>query len=464
MSKSKIVNSTYKSIAKNYLASGFGLGITFLNQIAMVPLFILFWGVEQYADWILITAFSSFFTMTDVGLNSVTQNEFVIKYHRQEYDICSKLLLNMFLLIAAVGFAIVCMAVIFSCFFGFDRLLNVSVFSGFQTSYVFVALLLQVFMKMYGGVYNGIYRAVSQTARCIMIENIVRFCEILILFVGIWLKLPIILIISVYVIPVMGSIVFRHFDSRKWFRPRFSTRHFDFPLLKSLLKPAFAFLALPVGNAISNQGMIFVVHAVLGPVLLVAFTTTRTLVNFLRAVMGMLAASIWPELSAAYGKHDMKTMSTIYHRSFIITIASCLLCILFLAVFGKPIYLAWTHYEVLFNAPFFYGMLVILLLLCLWSIASVVLSAVNKHINFSMVFLLVVVFETAITYVCLRIYPDLFIIPLALLIPEVLLLVYVLKKTNELLNNNFSTFFHQLGIESVFLMKRLVHIPLKKNK
>jgi ABC-type nitrate/sulfonate/bicarbonate transport system permease component len=50
------------------------MGVNFLNQIAMVPLFISLWGVDKYADWILITALSSFFTITNMGLNHATNN------------------------------------------------------------------------------------------------------------------------------------------------------------------------------------------------------------------------------------------------------------------------------------------------------------------------------------------------------------------------------------------------------
>lgn len=38
------------------------------------------WGVEEYGDWILLTAIANIFGMTDAGLNSVTQNRFSIDY------------------------------------------------------------------------------------------------------------------------------------------------------------------------------------------------------------------------------------------------------------------------------------------------------------------------------------------------------------------------------------------------
>ena len=42
-------------IRKNLLANGFGIGVQLLNQIVLVPFYILFWGNELYSDWIVIS-------------------------------------------------------------------------------------------------------------------------------------------------------------------------------------------------------------------------------------------------------------------------------------------------------------------------------------------------------------------------------------------------------------------------
>jgi O-antigen/teichoic acid export membrane protein len=447
--------SIYKSIAKNYASNSIGLGINFLNQIVMVPLFISLWGVTKYADWILIAAFSSFFTMADMGLNTYTTNEFVVKYQQKEYFTCLKLWANTFLYITVVGGVIILLSVIIAFTAGFKGLLQVSVFSGFETSLIFILLLTKIFMAMCSGTYHGVFRSVSYTHVSNMIENAVKFFEVLILFVGIWCEINVLIIVAAYLVPVCISIIYKHIYVRRWFKLKFSFKLIDLPLLKTFVKPSAAFMLMPLGYAISNQGMIFVVNALLGPIVLVLFTTTRTLVNFLRAVMNLLAWSMCPEISVAYGKKNLPTISRLYHRSFIITFVLSLVCIVLLIFFGEPIYLVWIRHAMSFESGFFYAMLVVLLVSCLWSIAAIIPLSTNNHNSFTVAFLITQLGGIGMTYVALNIYPDLAIIPVMLFIEEAFLLWFVMKGVNKLLNSNFGVFKREIPREVKFIIKNI---------
>jgi O-antigen/teichoic acid export membrane protein len=447
--------SIYKSIAKNYAANMFGMGINFLNQIAMTPLFISLWGITKYADWILITAFLSFFTMADMGLNTVTTNEFVIKYQEKEYAICLKLWTNTFLYITAVSIVIILLSIILAFTTGFKGILQVSVFSEFETSAIFILLLVKVFLAMYSGSYHGIFRSTSHTHVSIMIENIVRFLEVLILFVGIWCGINIIVIVVIYLVPLCVSVVYKHIYAQRLFKLGFSFKLIDLLLLKSFVKPSIAFMLVPWGYVVSNQGMIFVVNALLGPIILVTFTTTRTLIHFLRAVMNLLSSAIWPEVSMAYGKKDFSIISTLYRRSFIITFVLSLLCIVFLIFFGRQIYLTWTTNAMSFNAIFFYGMLAVLLVSCLWNITSIIPLATNNHRAFSIAFLMTQLAGIVMTYIALNIYPDLTVVPVGLFIEEIILLWFVMKNTNKLLNDSFISVSKGMLHEVIFIIKKI---------
>jgi O-antigen/teichoic acid export membrane protein len=453
--------SVYKSIAKNYAANSVGLGLRFLEQIAMVPLFISFWGITKYADWILITAFSSFFSMADMGLNTFAANEFTIKYQQKEYVLCLKLWVNNFLYLTVVSVAIILLSIIIALTTGFQGLIQTSVFSGFETSFIFILLLAKVFLAMYSGTYHGIFRSVSCAHISTMIENSVRFFEILILLVGIWCNINILIVVTAYLTPVCASLVYKHIYVQRWFKLKFSFKWVDLPLLKSFVKPSAAFMLVPLGWAASNQGMIFVVNALLGNVMLVIFTTTRTLVNFLRTVMGLLASAIWPEVSVAYGKRNFATITKLYHRSFIITFVLSLFCIVLLIFFGKPVYMIWTKHALSFEAAFFYGMLAVLLVSCLWSITSVIPMATNTHASFSIAFVIVQLAGAGMTCVTLIIYPDLAIVPVGLLVADVFLLWFVTKEVNRLLNNNFATFRKQIPREMKFLIRNISKLTLK---
>jgi O-antigen/teichoic acid export membrane protein len=455
--------SIYKSIAKNYAANFVGLGVRFLEQIAMVPLFISFWGVTKYADWILITAFSSFFSMADMGLNTFAANEFVIKYQQKEYVICLKLWVNTLLYLTAVSVAIILLSIFIAFTTGFQGLLQTSVFSGFETSFIFILLLVKVFLSMYSGTYHGAFRSVSRTHVSTMIENSVRFFEVLILLVGIWCNINILIVVTAYLIPVCASLVYKHIYVQRWFKLNFSFKWVDIPLLKSFVKPSAAFMLVPLGHAISNQGMIFVINTLLGSVVLVIFTTTRTLVNFLRQLMNLLNHSIEPEVSVAYGKKNLSTVTKLYHRSFIITFVLSLCCIVLLLFFGEPVYMIWTKHALSFEAMFFYGMLVVLLVSCLWNVTSVIPLATNNHVSFSIAFVIAQLVGVGVTYMALIIYPDLVIIPAMLFIEEVFLLWFVMKKANRLLNSSFATFRKEIPQEVKFIIKNINKLRLKIN-
>jgi O-antigen/teichoic acid export membrane protein len=453
--------SIYKSIAKNYAANTVGLVLRFLEQIVMVPLFISFWGVTKYADWILITSLSLFFVITNMGLNTASTNEFIIKYQQREYAVCLKLLINTFLFITFVGLACIFLSIIVALTVGFKEILKVSVFSESETSIVFILLLVQIFIRMYNGVYHGIYRATSHTHMSSMIENSVKLTEVIILFVGIVLKVNIVLIILVYIVPVSISIVYKHWYVQRWFETNFTIRLFDWPLIKSLAKPSFAFMLMPLGYAVSNQGMIFVVNTLAGSAALIIFTTTRTVVNFLRSFMNLLSYAIEPEVSVAYGKRNFSIITKLYHRSFIITFILSLFCIVLLFIFGRPVYLIWTKHVLSFEAVFFYGMLAVLLVSCLWGITSTILLATNTHASFSLAFLITQLTGVGMTCIALSVYPDLSIIPIALLISEAFLLWFVTKEVHQLLKSNFRTLRKVIPQELKFIIKNMNRLSLK---
>ena len=81
--------------------------------------------------------------------------------------------------------------------------------------------------------------------------------------------------------------------------------HANLASIRRLSSPAFAFMAFPVGNAISLQGLTVVVAMVLGPVAVVTFSTMRTLSRVGFQVLNAIARTLWPELSKAFGAGDI---------------------------------------------------------------------------------------------------------------------------------------------------------------
>jgi len=222
-------------------------------------------------------------------------------------------------------------------------------------------------------------------------------------------------------------------------------------------------MLMPLGFAVSNQGMVFVVNALLGPIVLVAYTTTRTLVNFLKQFMNLLAGAIWPEISAAYGRGDNTTLKNLYYRSLVITFLLTTASIVVLLFVGKPIYLAWTKHSVMFDSLFFDGMLLVLLVSCLWGLSSIIPLATNTHGRFTIIFLVTQSVGVALCLVCLIIIPQLAFIPVALLVTEFLLLYYSLKENCIFLHTNFNEMRRGLLGQVRFLALKTNSAKIKNN-
>lgn len=88
----------FLSIYKNLGANSLGFLINLTIQFLSVPIFIKYWGVEMYGEWLVLTAVSSYFAMTDMGLSTVTSNEFSISFAAGEHNRCRKLINNNFFL------------------------------------------------------------------------------------------------------------------------------------------------------------------------------------------------------------------------------------------------------------------------------------------------------------------------------------------------------------------------------
>jgi O-antigen/teichoic acid export membrane protein len=427
----------YKSISKNYFANVFGLGVTFFNQIAMVPIFIKFWGVERFGDWILITALSSVFTMTNLGINQATNNEFVIKYQHKKLKACNKLLINSFIFISIISLISIFIAIITAYFFSFKDILFTKTFNDFQTNVLFILLLFNIFIKMYSGVYNGIYRVISKAHVSAMIENIIRLFEIIVLLVGVILDIDIIVIITLYNIPSLLGIIFKHYETKKYFKINFCSKDVDLNVFKSIIRPSMGFMLIPMGLALSNQGMIFVISGLLGSTILVIFSTTRTIVNFLKSALDLLGNSIHPEISVAYGRNDTGLIQKIFYRALIVNLLTGVIIVLLLVFFGKFIYLFLTNYSIHFNDYFFFGMIAVLVVTSISKIFSVLLLATNRHSNFAIFYLITQMLGVLFSYLSIKlIFTNISAIPIVLFFTESILLVITIKEVNKIFKLN----------------------------
>jgi O-antigen/teichoic acid export membrane protein len=146
-----------------------------------------------------------------------------------------------------------------------------------------------------------------------------------------------------------------------------------------LASPAVAFMAFPVGSALSVQGMVVVTGIVLGPVAVASFSTMRTLTRFGFQIVDAIKNSVWPELSAAYGAQNWDLARRLHRTACQAALWLSLAAAAFLFVAGDHIFRFWTHGRVIMDVGAFRWLLLGIVANSFWYTSSVVTIASNTH-------------------------------------------------------------------------------------
>lgn len=422
----KILSKFNSPIRKNLAANLYGTGIQLINQILLVPFYIVFWGNELYSDWIVISALTAFFTMSDIGLNNVIQNRFAMKLAEGNTKECNSLMTDNFVLVSIIFAIVLLLSGGFLYFTDITDMMNIRVLTRTDANIVFLLLICRVFIDMYRNIENAIYRAVHNASRAILFDQTTTLIIALLTLGCIIAGIPMTWMCLIMITPSVIMLVFKYFDVKKYYDYQFSIRQFDAPLLKEIFIPAISFMSFPIGNAIILQGYTLIVNAFFGPVAVVLFNTTRTLCNFVKSVLSTLQNSVWPEYSIAFGNRDYSTMRRLHRKVMKLTIFASLCIGCGLLLFGPLIYNLWTHNSVEFNYSLMLVFIIIIFVDSLWSSSSVTLLATNNHIKLGVWYVLTSAFALLLAVWFGKMQLSLAIITSTLIISNIIMCLYTI--------------------------------------
>lgn len=427
-------------LLRNLSATTTQTGLITGYQFLSVPVFLHYWGVALYGEWIALNVLVAYFQVADLGLNTATANSLTFCWQKKDQHRFNVLLTNNVIFIcAAFGVLFVLMGVLaylgaFTALFGFEVI----------TQHVMHAalylLFAQVFIGTLNNLLNGVYRAQGLFARGTMIDNIIRVGEYAVLLGGVvaGIDIPTILLMGVLV-KILG-LAGKYRDARRAHAFVIVARYFSAAELRQMWSPALSFALFPVSSAISMQGPVLLVNGLMGGGAVVLFTTTRMLINFGRALIEVLHRSVWPEVSLAYAKHDTQAMRWLHRKVVVWALAIALGTSLFMVLFGSQVYEIWTGRNVMYAPALAYALLTTLMSNTLWSSSGIILQATNNHMRLSVVYLGASIACVLFSFAILRLTADLAYVPLALLITDTVMVIYVVHRAMALTRDSYAGF------------------------
>lgn len=424
-----------KPITKNLSAHSLRILIVFINQILLVPIYITYLGNDLYGDWLVLTAVSQFFTISDFGLNSVTSNAICnMEDTNSNKPIVNSLLMNNYVLILAIALFVLAVFSLFHFFIDYRDLFGLRIVSRDDAFIIIFLLIAQLFLYMGGRVIDSILNATHNAHIATISNNMIMLLNALIIAVCVISGLSLRLISFFYLLPSFFFFFYKIYIAHRHLSFTININNYNFDLFKSMIIPSLSYMCFPICNALLFQGFTIIINSLFPATILILFNTTRTLTNFSRSLIEVVSQGVRPEFGIAYGKKDSSRMNKLYKFTVITCLSVCFISTCFLMVFGGLIYEIWTRGQILFDSILMLCFALTILINTLWNSQSVTMLATNRHQHLGKLYLVGSICSLLLCLVVARLSVNIYLCALCLVVADIPLVGYARKESIKIIN------------------------------
>jgi O-antigen/teichoic acid export membrane protein len=369
-----------KRIVQALAANSFGQAVNIGAQLLLTPLYFVSWGAAQFGEWLLLSTLPAYLMLADVGIGSAAANEMVMRASAGDHRAAQ----NTFWGAVRISHmaSLLCLAVTL-----LGALLTATVFelplheiARSDASAIIVLLGLGVCLNFYLGNIGSGFRSAEKNALGILVANSLRLVEFVVAAAMLlWHATPLVLCGGLLLVRCVSLLLqgwLLHAACGWLFTPDYTV---DRSLMARLLKPSLSFLALPLGNAMALQAPLVLIGLLFGSTAVAAFSTLRTLSRIPLQIANVFNASVWPEMSAAFGAGNLALMRMLHQRSWLLTLALGLGTSTALLLLGRTVLEWWLGQDGLYDAAMLLALTSMAALASQWGVSAMVLTATNAH-------------------------------------------------------------------------------------
>ncbi len=359
------------------LLRGIGAGLighvaSLLARIGLPPLFLHVWGVALYGEWLLLTALRAMRKTIQTALLIFTSFPAIVA-----------------LVLATVTWVLPVRSIF-----------SIGVMEDSTAKLVVTVLVIQMALSLPQALLLGVFRAVGQLPRGVMLENTLQLMQLALVTGGLFGGADPVLISTLQLFPYLiigfmsGRIINREFPNLELF----SMKEADIGTAKEFARPSLTFFSIQISQALSIQGIVLVVGLTLGPIQAVAFSTIRTLCNAMKSMLALVSHAAWPEMTRFASQNNPDALVTLFRGNLRTSMVGATIVVLILNRWGDGIYGLWLSGAVQYDSGLMVLFLIFLLQQVFWNTCSHVLMAVNHHYGLSRVVLASSILAIATSY------------------------------------------------------------------
>lgn len=394
-------------------ANSIGMMVSIGIQLISLPLFLHYWDASTYGIWLMLSAIPAYLSMADVGMVTAAGNKMTMAMGSDDHLTANRIFQSAQLFMTTVCGSIALVTVPVILFAPLSWVQN------FDQRLALVALCMGVLAALFGGLSEAIFKSTKRYPLGTLMSNAVR--------VGEWLGSMIGLVIfGNYAAVAIGGLLVRLIGTAIIAKVAGSGQHqihwgtaaADTLEIREMVKPATSFMAFPLANALSFQGVTLLVGALFGPAAVAIFNTYRTIARLAVQVTAIFSHALWPEFSRQFGQGGAAAIQTMYKHSVLLGIAQSVMLSLVLYFISPLLLHYWTHGAIVFVPQLMILMLLYAAVGGAWHIPRVFLMATNQHTDLAYWSLAAGILSVGLAWLIGKVY-DLNGVAVAMLVSEI---------------------------------------------
>jgi O-antigen/teichoic acid export membrane protein len=432
--------STKRRLMLGFLTNWVGKLSSTVIQFVQIPVFLHFWSVPLYGEWMIVNSIPAYLSFSNVGFGSVAGNEMTMLVARDDRAAALRIFQSCWWLIAIICTATIVLLSGTLYYLPASRLLKLTTLGEADTKWIIFYLGVSVLLGQLEQLLQSAYRAIGRYPYGTFLKNMFSLfafgCMIGAVILGAGARTTALVFAAVNVaITIFFCILVRR--DIPWIE--YGWQHASIAEIRKLARPAFAYMGFPLGNALSLQGSLLAVGYALGPTDVVIFSTARTVSRVALQMVQMVNNTFEPEMSIAFGAGNYELTRILLRRACQLALLVALVLVLVMLTFGPWFLVHWTGGHVPPSRPLLSILLVVVVLYSLWSTSGTLMTSTNQHQRLATYYILGTSVACILCYVLARAY-GLYGAAASLLINEIVMNLYVVPACLRIAHDTLPAF------------------------
>lgn len=325
-------------------------GMTLLCNLILVPMYLYYFGKEQYGLWLVVLSIVSYLALSNFGIAQIVANFIASANAKQDYKGIRAIVATGFWLYVIIVFFAIIIVIGLVLFAPLYSLIKVSSsLKGVVVPVLIISSLLFLFQLPFT-IFRVTLRSLNLIYKeqlCMTIFTVIQFiCVVVVLVSGI----EIIGLSVVYgaVGILLGVTVFLYLH-RIVPNISISKEFVDKRIAKKLMKPGIYFFILQLASGLIFGTDNIIISAVLGTAAVAPYAIAFRFLMMSSGIAGVITINMFPTITSAFALNNKQHLSDIYTNALRICFGFALLAVFPLVIIGPDLMIKWVGITIFYS-------------------------------------------------------------------------------------------------------------------